>query len=504
DYLTKLYNRRYFSERLHRELDAAGREGRPVALLLADLDDLKAVNDELGHEAGDRAIIRAASVLSSNVRGTDVVARLGGDEFGILLPGASRDVAMAIADRVTQLDVQSSTPLSLTLGVAIFPEDADTAEGLLRAADQDLYKNKALRKARSALTATTELASSSNADALVLVAEDDPIALESLQELLAMAGYRTAAASDGSQVVEMVRQLRPDTVLLDVVMPGMDGTSVCREIKSDPDLRLTPVVMVTGHSSRDDKLAAIAAGADDFIRKPYDRVELLTRVKALVNTNRLNERLEDLEAVLFSLAKAVEARDPYTQGHGRRVGHYAELLGRTIGLSTEDQQALQWGAILHDIGKIGVPDAILQKPGRLTDEEMAVMRSHTEIGASICAPLKSAKTLLPIIRHHHERWDGKGYPDNLAGEAIPLVARVMAVADAFDAITTDRPYREGCPPEVAFEILREGAGTQWDPSLVEPFIAAVRLAASFTSGAAEEFAPAAVRPSVQLDQPSVL
>jgi len=498
DYLTKLYNRRYFSERLRRELDEARRQGRPVALILADLDDLKAVNDELGHEAGDSAIVRAAAVLAANVRGTDVVARLGGDEFGILLPGASREVAQAIAERVSQLDAQAGTPLSLTLGLAVFPHDADTSEGLFRAADQDLYRSKALKKARSALAATTELQNRPDTDALVLVAEDDPIALESLQELLTMAGYRTAAASDGSQVVEMVRRLRPDTVLLDVVMPGVDGTTVCSEIKNDPDLRLTPVVMVTGHSSRDDKLAAISAGADDFIRKPYDKVELLTRVKALVNTSRLNERLEDLEAVLFSLAKAVEARDPYTQGHGRRVGHYAGLLGRAVGLSKDELQALQWGAILHDIGKIGVPDAILQKPAKLTDEEMSVMRSHPEIGANICAPLKSAKMLLPIVRHHHERWDGRGYPDGLAREDIPLVARVMAVADAFDAITTDRPYREGCPPEVAFEILRNGAGTQWDPDLVAPFIEAVRADASLSPDVGALPEPAAVRPKLNL------
>lgn len=496
DYLTKLYNRRYFSDRLQRELGSAQSTGRPVALLLADLDDLKAVNDALGHEAGDNAILRAAAVLSANVRGTDVVARLGGDEFGILLPGASREVAETIAERVTQLDAQATVPLSLTLGIAVYPHDADTAEGLFRAADQDLYKNKALKKARSALAATADSGSDAGADALVLVAEDDPIALESLQELLSMAGYRTAAVSDGSQVVEMVRRLRPDTVLLDVVMPGADGTTVCSEIKSDPDLRLTPVVMVTGHGSRDDKLAAISAGADDFIRKPYDKVELLTRVKALVNTNRLNERLEDLEAVLFSLAKAVEARDPYTQGHGRRVGHYAALLGRAIGMGKDELQALQWGAILHDIGKIGVPDAVLQKPGKLTDEEWSVMRSHPEIGADICAPLKSAKMLLPIIRHHHERWDGRGYPDGLTGEDIPLVARVMAVADAFDAITTDRPYREGCPPEVAFKILRNGAGTQWDPNLIEPFIRAVRADTSLSSTGVPEAEPAGVRPSL--------
>lgn len=474
DYLTKLYNRRYFSQRLRTELENAKLRGTPLAVILTDLDNLKEINDSDGHEAGDSAIVKAAAVLSSSVRSTDIVARLGGDEFGILLPNTPREAARNIVNRISEIAGQTSPNLSISAGLAVYPEDADDPDSLLRSADQDLYRNKALKKSRSILSVAEVTQNHNGNGALILIAEDDPIASESLQELLQMAGYRTAAVSDGSQVVEMVRRLRPDTVLLDVVMPGADGTTVCRQIKNDPELRLTPVVTITGQSSREDKLAAIAAGADDFIRKPYDRVELLTRVKALVNNSKLNERLEDLEAVLFSLATAVEARDPYTRGHSRRVGHYAVLLGRAIGMKPEELQALHWGSMLHDIGKIGIPDAVLLKPGRLSEEEMLQIRSHPDIGANICRPLKSAKVLLPIIKHHHERWDGKGYPSGLSGEEIPLSARVVAVADAFDAITTDRPYRAGCPAPVAFDILREGIGTQFDPNLIEPFIEAVQ------------------------------
>ncbi len=304
---------------------------------------------------------------------------------------------------------------------------------------------------------------------LVLVVDDEPVNRKLAQELLTSRGYRVAVATDGEEAVSKVRTIRPDLILLDVLMPRLDGIQACRILKQDDDTRLIPVVLLTALASMEDRVAGIEAGADDFLTKPFNRVELLARVHSLIRVKHLNDQLERTENILFALAAAVEAKDPYTEGHLHRLEEYASQISTVLALPARTQQVNRYGALLHDIGKIGIPEAILNKPGKLTPEEFAIIQRHTEIGERICRPLRFGAAIAPIVRGHHERWDGGGYPDGLAGEAIPLCARIVAVADAFDAMTTDRPYRKALTLKRAWEILREGAGTQWDAAVVEAF-----------------------------------
>jgi len=227
------------------------------------------------------------------------------------------------------------------------------------------------------------------------------------------------------------------------------------------------VVMVTALDRSSDRVRALDAGADDYMSKPVDRVELVARVRSALRLKRVYDSLDSTEQVIFSLAAAVEAKDPYTEAHTQRVAESARRIGARMGLSPEELEALYRGGIIHDIGKIGIPDAILLKPGELDYEERVRMNLHPIIGENIVAPLRSSADLRPMIRHHHERYDGTGYPDRLANEQIPLLARILSVCDAYDALVNDRPYREHLSREQAFAILREGAGRQWDPRIVQ-------------------------------------
>ncbi|RKY62279.1 MAG: hypothetical protein DRP95_01785 [Candidatus Latescibacterota bacterium] len=307
----------------------------------------------------------------------------------------------------------------------------------------------------------------------VLVVDDDPGMLEVLAQFLRENQYEVELARDGLEALQKVQENPPDLILLDVVMPRMDGIEVCRILKSQESTRLIPIVIVTGLTDLEDRVRGIEAGADDVLHKPFHFVELRARVRSLLKAKRLNERLEDVENVLFALANAVEAKDAYTEEHTERVSRYAVALGRRAGLDGEYSEALRIGGVLHDIGKIGVPDQILLKPGRLDDSEFERIKTHPCIGERICRPLRSLTYVLPCIRHHHERVDGKGYPDGLRGEEIPIEARILAIADAFDAMTTDRPYRRRMSVKEAIKELWKYAGKQWDRYLVEEFVAMI-------------------------------
>jgi len=253
-------------------------------------------------------------------------------------------------------------------------------------------------------------------------------------------------------------------------MPGMDVYEVCRHIKAGPRGRLLPVVMITALNQTDDRVRALESGADDFMAKPVERVELVARVRSALRLKALYNTLDSAEQVIFSLAAAVEAKDALTEKHTQRVAESARHLGARLGLPEVALDALYRGGIIHDIGKIGIPDVILLKPGPLDADETAVMRSHVLIGENIVRPLRSGSTLLPIIRHHHERFDGRGYPDALRGREIPRLARIVSVCDAFDALVNDRPYRPRLPVDQAVALLVDGAGHQWDPEVVDLFV----------------------------------
>jgi putative two-component system response regulator len=304
----------------------------------------------------------------------------------------------------------------------------------------------------------------------VLVVDDVASNRELLQGRLDDLGYDVREARDGIEALDAVAAEEPDLILLDIDMPRLDGIAVCEQLKSHPVRRLIPIVILTASNDRDTRLRGIEAGADDYLSKPFDSKELLIRTKVLLRQRALNQRLDATEGVLFALARAVEARDRHTIFHAERVGRYAEAMGAAYGLRTEDCELLYQGGVLHDLGKIAIPDAILLKPGPLTDQEFAVMKSHSVEGERICLSLRSVAYFLPIIRHHHERVDGAGYPDHLVGKDIPLGARIAAISDAWDAMVSDRPYRRGLDEEEALRRLRQGAGTQWDAGLVRVFL----------------------------------
>lgn len=308
---------------------------------------------------------------------------------------------------------------------------------------------------------------------MVLAVDDHPMNLELLREYLAGTESDLLVAEDGVTALEIVDRERPDLVLLDVVMPRLDGIEVCRRIKADPANRLVPVVLVTSLNTVEDRVRALEAGADDYLTKPVDRRELMARVLTLIRTKELYDRLDDAEHVMAAFARLVEAKDGGTQAHVERVARSARALAEAAGLEAAETEVVYFGGIVHDIGKVGVPDAVLLKPGPLTGVETEVMRRHVIIGVEIALKLKSAKGLVPIIRHHHERFDGAGYPDSLAGPAIPPAAMIVSICDAYDAMTSDRPYRPAMRSDQAVAELRNGSGSQWDPRLVDLFLGRV-------------------------------
>jgi len=314
----------------------------------------------------------------------------------------------------------------------------------------------------------------SDEPARVLVVDDHPINRQLLQAYLAAVDCSVLTAGTGTAALEIFAQQHPDLVLLDVDMPGLDGFEVCRRMKSTPEGRLVPVVMITALNQVEDRVIALEAGADDFMSKPVERSELVARTRSALRLKATYDSLESAERVIYALAAAVEAKDSYTEAHTQRVGLSSRRLGERVGLPESELDALLRGGMIHDIGKIGIPDAILQKPGLLTAKEQREMQRHPELGERIARPLGSATDLLPIIRHHHEAYDGSGYPDGLRGEEIPLAARIVSVCDGFDALTSTRPYRPGRSQREAVEILEQGRGRQWDPDLVDAFVDGLR------------------------------
>jgi len=305
--------------------------------------------------------------------------------------------------------------------------------------------------------------------ARILIAEDDAAMRELLTAMVEDLGHDAIAVPDGAAALGTIAAQPPDLVLSDVNMPRINGFKLCRRLKADPATRLIPVVLITGIGDGH-KIEGIEAGADDFLGKPFSAGELRARIRSLLRMKSFLDDLESAEAVLCTLGKSIEAKDPHTEGHCERLAEYSVSLGRTIGLEEEELAALRRGGYLHDLGKVAVAEAILLKPGPLTPGEWDVIKKHPIIGEEICRPLRSLQTVRPIIRHHHERQDGSGYPDGLRGEAVPVAARILQVVDVFDALTMDRPYRQALPQATALEILeREVQEGWWDLRIVRAF-----------------------------------
>jgi putative two-component system response regulator len=307
----------------------------------------------------------------------------------------------------------------------------------------------------------------------ILVAEDDLATRALLRASLERADYWVRDVDNGADALAEITRQPPDVALLDIGMPEMDGLEVTRALRQSPATALLPIILVTARGRLEDKVSGLDAGASDFITKPFEPAELLARVRTNLRLSSALARLENAQDVLVALANAVDAKDPMTEHHCSRVADRALVIARLAGLSQEEIEAVGYGAVLHDVGKIGTAEAVLGKPGVLTDEERAEMQRHSTIGDEILRPLQLGRVVGPIVRAHHERWDGTGYPDGLRGREIPIGARIVAVADSYDAMTHDRPYRPRLSTDEARAELVRHRGTQFDPEIVDLFLAAL-------------------------------
>jgi putative two-component system response regulator len=322
-----------------------------------------------------------------------------------------------------------------------------------------------------------------NMSSTVLIVDDEYAGRQTLQSVLEGEGYQLEMAENGMQAIEKAKKLLPDVILLDVMMPGMTGYEVCQRIRSDPEIAEIPIIVLTALDDRESLLTALKAGADDFISKPFDRFELRARLLGITRLNRYQKLIQErtklqevnaqllaaYEATIAGWSHALDLRDRETEGHSRRVTQLTEKLAKALGMTKEGIMHLRRGALLHDMGKIGIPDSILHKPDKLTDEEWVIMRKHPQLAYDMLHSVEYLHPALEIPLNHHEKWDGTGYPRGLRGEEIPLSARLFAVVDVWDALTSDRPYRQAWSEEEALNYIREQSGKHFEPQVVELF-----------------------------------
>jgi putative two-component system response regulator len=327
-----------------------------------------------------------------------------------------------------------------------------------------------------------------NMGSMVLIVDDEYAGRETLQSVLEGEGYELEMAENGAQAIEKAKKLLPDVILLDVMMPGMTGFEVCQRIRNDPQIAEIPIIILTALDDRESLLNALKAGADDFISKPFDRYELRARLLGITRLNRYQKLLQErtklreanahllaaYEATIEGWSHAMDLRDRETEGHSRRVAELTVKLARALGMSEEEIMNLRRGALLHDMGKIGIPDAILHKPAALTDEEWVIMRKHPQLVYDMLYSVEYLRPALDIPFCHHEKWDGSGYPRGLKGEQIPMVARLFAIVDVWDALTSDRPYRFAWSEEDARTYIREQSGKHFDPQVVDLFFKVIK------------------------------
>lgn len=304
----------------------------------------------------------------------------------------------------------------------------------------------------------------------ILLVDDEIRIAQEVKVLLEMEGYTVTIVPNGKRAMEEISENPPDLILSDIAIRHINGFDLCRYVKQDPATKHIPVILITGLTRPDDKIKGIQVGANDFIGKPFDPTELKVRVASAIEMKTLQATLVNVDEVIFAFARAVEARDPYTRGHSERVGRYAMKFAGALGLDPAYQTILMNGAILHDIGKIGVRDSVLLKDGKLTDDEFEEIKKHPAIGLQICAPLKSSRPLLNIIAYHHEKMDGSGYPYGLIGNTIPFESRITGIADVYDALTSDRPYRKALRTVEACHILEAGIESHFDEDILPVFI----------------------------------
>jgi putative two-component system response regulator len=305
----------------------------------------------------------------------------------------------------------------------------------------------------------------------LLVVDSDPVGRQLFRGVLKAAQYRILAAADVLEAIAILKNEKVDLVITDLVLRDLSGLDLCRKLRAERSTRLMPILVVTSVQTIESEIAGLDSGASEFLVKPISPMALRTRIRAMLRTKHVIDSLDEAESILFAMARIVDTRDSDTGDHCERLAELSVLIGSEMGLPAGDLNALRQGGYLHDIGKVATPDAILFKRGPLNNDEWAIMRQHTTVGESICRPMRSLRPVLPIIRHHHERWDGSGYPDGLCGEQIPLLARILQVADIYDAITSRRSYKPALGPDEALDIMRQEVDRGWrDPALFGLFL----------------------------------
>jgi putative two-component system response regulator len=312
----------------------------------------------------------------------------------------------------------------------------------------------------------------------ILLVEDDTLLLEVMVNILEAEGYEVNPAPNGKRALELFMTIKPDLIVSDIMMPVMDGFELLEAVRLMPSGVAAPFLFLSARTDRSDLSKARALGVDDYLFKPFDAPELINAVKSRINRRRVVELFDTKAAHLqtvIMLANVIEARDPYTAGHIDRVRRLALNLAFALDWSTEDITVLEFGAILHDIGKITIPSQVLKKTGPLDEEEWKLMRQHPEAGAKMLEGVDHLKAAIPYVLYHHEWWNGSGYPEGLCGEKIPREGRLLAIVDAFDAMTTNRPYHESMSARDAIEEIRQNQGIYFDPAMVEVFIRSYKV-----------------------------
>jgi diguanylate cyclase (GGDEF)-like protein len=519
DALTGLANKRAFDECVETALRDAVDDNKSVSLIVFDLDDFKEVNDREGHLVGDDVLRAVGRVLMRVVRADDEVFRIGGEEFAIVVDGTS-DVAVGVAERMREALAghrRGHVLPTVSVGVATFPQHASSAEDLLRKADSALYSAKFAGKDRVQAFSTERVETPVPEAPVVveadfgepafeerglrlLVVDDDAALRILLRTTFEVVDIEVEEADSAEAASELIASCAPDVVVLDVGMPGVDGLTFCRKLKADPATAGIGVVLLTGIEATE--RSAGDCGADAFLRKPFSPLELLNVVERIAGglyegpfrladsppEEQLILYAQDLRRLLelergqrvliqrayqetvMALAGAVESKDTGTSAHSQRVQRYAIELARGIDPVLLEDESVEYGFLLHDVGKLGIPEKVLLKKGKLSSSEKRLLETHPVLGEQLLSgvALLNGKGL-QIVRHHHERWDGKGYPDRLGGTEIPLGARVFAVADALDAMTSDRPHRPARSWEAAAAEIAREAGQKFDPNVVEAF-----------------------------------
>jgi diguanylate cyclase (GGDEF)-like protein/putative nucleotidyltransferase with HDIG domain len=516
DPLTGVYNRIRLEDELERAWLFSRRYNFSMAVVIIDIDNFKMLNDSYDHSVGDQVLLEFVDLLRNVARASDVIARYGGDEFVAILPRAEEHDALAFTNRLLESArgrtfCEKSYRLKLTVSIGLAtslnPTSPSTAGELLSQADRALYKAKragrdqvcvwpgsdaAVQTQESCIAAPAAVADSTTRGR-VLVVDDEALIRDVVERMLGDEGYTVTTLDSATKAIAELNSNPQsyDVVLTDLMMPEKSGIELLRELG---DESLVKIVM-TGYATVDNAISCLRENTYDFIQKPFGKKELLALVKRAVEyhelrseNSRYQKHLEQMvrersaqvaasleevkqsyEFTLEALVAMLDARENYTGRHSCRVREMAVMLGRQMGVNKEYLQALASGALLHDIGKIGIPDAVLNKPGKLSDEEWEVMRRHPEIGYSIIRSSPYLRDAAEIVRAHHERYNGGGYPRHLKAEEICIGARIFAVIDAYDAMRSERVYRSAMPPDESCEEIRRNAGSQFDPEVVDAF-----------------------------------